>query len=235
MQNDDTPGPAPVDPTNVGGGRDRPASEFDPIAVADKIAEHLAEADKAVAAHREHSMAAGALLLDVQENHPKHMEAICNRIRLGRSRRAELLMIAGGRKTLQESKAQNRARVQRHRTKKKAAAVPPPRPSESPLQRPVMDDPPQPANRGNDVDPDASADAMKMAHAAAETQIEPDTPKPTPKPGKSFKTSNVALAQFKVAVDHWLKQMSEDDTTEALAYAKTVGDRHIAKIREIAA
>ena len=71
MQNDDTPGPEPVDPTiprNVG-GRDIPhipATEFDPIAVGDEIAGHIAEADKAIAANREHSLAAGALLLDVQ-------------------------------------------------------------------------------------------------------------------------------------------------------------------------
>jgi hypothetical protein len=52
-------------------------ADFDPIAVADKIAGHLAEADKADAANREHSRAAGALLLDVQVNHPKHMDAIC--------------------------------------------------------------------------------------------------------------------------------------------------------------
>jgi hypothetical protein len=108
-------------------------SKFDPIAVADKIAGHLAEADKADAAKREHSIAAGALLLDVQVNHPKHMDAICDRIGLKRSRRAELLMIARGRKTLEQSKAQNKARVKRHRTKKKAAALPPQRPSENPL------------------------------------------------------------------------------------------------------
>jgi hypothetical protein len=164
------------------------------------------------------------------------MDAICDRIGLKRSGRAELLMIARGRKTLEQSKAQNKSRVKRHREKKKAAALPPQRPSENPLHRPVMDDPSQPENRGNHVDPDASADAVKMAHAAAEAQTEPDPePKPTSKPGKSFKNSEVALAQFKVAVDHWLKQMSADDTTEAIAYAKTIGDRHITKIREIGA
>jgi hypothetical protein len=45
-------------------------TNFDPIAVGDEIAGHLAEADKAAAAKHEHSMAAGTLLIDVQENHP---------------------------------------------------------------------------------------------------------------------------------------------------------------------
>jgi hypothetical protein len=228
MQNDDTPGPAPVDPTNVGSGCDRPhipATDFDPIAVGNKIAEHLTEADKAVAANREHSMAAGALLLDVAQNHPKHLDAICDRIRLGLSRRKELMMIAGGRKTLAQSRADNAKRQARHKANKRAKRLPPPRP-ERPLPDPVT------AKSGNDLDPEASADAMKMAHAAAEAQTEPDPePKPTSTPGKSF----VALAQFKVAVDLWLKQMSADDTAKAIAYAKTIGDRHIAKIREIAA
>jgi hypothetical protein len=209
---------------------------FDPIAVGDKIAGHLAEADKAFAANREHSKAAGVLLLDVQENHSKHMDAICRRIGLKRSSRAELLMIAGGRKTLAQSKAENTSRVKRHRAKKKAAALPPPPPSENPLHRPVMDDPSQSANRGNDVDPDASADATKVAQVAAEAQTEPDSePKPTSKPAKSWKNSEVALAEFKYAVDHWIKQLSLVDTAKAIAYANAVGEQHRAKILEMAA
>jgi hypothetical protein len=224
---------SPVRPVNVGNGRDRPhipATDFDPIAVGDKIAEHLAEADKADAVKREHSIAAGTLLLDVHVNHPEHLDAICDRIGLKRSRRAELLMIARGRKTPEQSKAQNKARVKKHRAKKKAAALQAPRPSENPLHRPVTDDPSQPENQSNDVDPNASVEAVKVAQVEAEAQTASDSePKPTSKPAKSCKNSLVALVQFKIAVDHWIMQLSADDTVEALAYAKTVGEQHIAK------
>src|SRR5580704_16337760 len=100
--------------------------KYDPIAVGDKIADHLKKADEAVEANREHCMAAGGLLLDVQENHPKHMETICKRIGLGLSRRKELLMIAGGRKTLDQSRAENAERQRRFKDKKKRSRVPPP-------------------------------------------------------------------------------------------------------------
>jgi hypothetical protein len=209
-------------------------TEFDPIAVGDKIAGHLAMADKAVAANREHSKAAGALLLDVQKNHPKHMDAICDRIGLGRSRRAELLMIAGGRKTLEQSKAQNKARVKRHRAKKNAPVLLPPAPSENPLHRDVMDDPVEPQNRGNPANPDARADAMKVAQVAAEAQAGPDS-EPTPAPKARKRNSKVALAEFKFAVDHWIKQLSSADTAEAIAYARAVGEQHRAGMLEMAA
>jgi hypothetical protein len=213
-----------------------PATEFDPIAVGDRIAGHIAEANKAIDAYREHSVAAGTLLLDVQKNHPQHLDAICKRIGLGRSRRAELLAIAGGRKTLAQSKAQNKARVKKHRAQKKAAALPPAPPSENPLHRAVMDDPFEPATRENGVDPEASADAVETAHAAAEAPTEPGFEGPkSSKAGKGWKNSEKAFAEFKFAVDHWLTQMSAEDTAKAIAYAKMVGDHHVAKIRKIAA
>jgi hypothetical protein len=111
--------------------------KYDPIAIGDSIASHLKKADEAVAASREHFMAAGVLLLDVQENHPKHMEAICKRIGLGRTRRKELLMIAGGRKTLEQSRAENAERQRRFKDKKKKSRLPPPEPAEEPLPVPV--------------------------------------------------------------------------------------------------
>jgi hypothetical protein len=175
-------------------------------------------------------------LLAVQLNHPEHLKAICKRIGLKRSRQAELLMIARGRKTVEQSKAQNKARVNRHRAKKKAAALQPPRPSEIPLHPPVMDDPSPPANRTNDVGAEASADAMKVAEVAADAQTGPDSePKLTPKPTRSWKNSAAALAEFKYAVNQWIKQMSPDHAAEAIAYAKAVGELHCAKILEMAA
>jgi hypothetical protein len=211
-------------------------TNFDPIAVGDEIAGHLVEADKAAAANHEHSTAAGTLLLDVRENHPEHLDAICDRIGLGRSRRAELMMIAGGRKTVEQSRAQNKARVEKHRAKKKAATFPPPRPSENPLHPPVMDVPSKPAKQSHDVAPEASADATNVAEVAADAQTGADSEaKPVSKPARSWKNSAAALAEFKVAVKHWIRQMSPDDTAEAIAYAKAVGEQHSAKMLETAA
>jgi hypothetical protein len=48
------------------------------------------------------------------------------------------------------------------------------------------------------------------------------------------KKSAVAFAQFKYALDHWIKQLSLDDTAEAIAYAKAAGERHSAKILKMA-
>jgi hypothetical protein len=92
-------------------------AEFNPVAVGDKIAEHLAEAEKAIGICHERSKAAGVLLLDVAQNHPKHMEPIRIRLGLGDSRRKELLMIAGGRRTLEESRAEPAKRQARFKAK----------------------------------------------------------------------------------------------------------------------
>jgi hypothetical protein len=114
-----------------------PAGTFDPIAVGDKIKEHLAEADyaqeeseaawvtqyKADARARRHTRAAAKLLLDVKKHHAEHLDPICERIGLGQSRRYELLAIVEGRKTEEETKAGTNRRVQKHRKKKKEAAT----------------------------------------------------------------------------------------------------------------
>jgi len=99
-------------------------SKFDPIAVGDKIAGYLAEADKAKGAVIEHSKVAGALLVEVAEKHPKYLESICSRIHLGRSRLNELMQIAGGRKTAEEIKANTQKRVAKCRAKAKALPNP---------------------------------------------------------------------------------------------------------------
>jgi hypothetical protein len=100
------------------------ATEFDPVAVAHKIADLVVKADKAKAQQLKHTMAAGVLLLDVKENHPDHFESICERVGLSRSRRGELLMVASGKRTHEENKKRTRDRVNRHRAKKKANALP---------------------------------------------------------------------------------------------------------------
>jgi hypothetical protein len=99
-----------------------------------------------------------------------------------------------------------------------------------------MDDPSTPANPSNDAAPEASADATNVAEIAADAQTGPDSePKPVSKPTRSWKNSAAALAQFKYAVNHWIKQMNPDDTAEAIAYAKAVGEQHRSKMLEMAA
>jgi hypothetical protein len=142
-----------------------PNTAFDLIAVGDKITFHLGEAEKALKAseqaydeHTTHRRTAAALLLDVAQNHPEYLEELCTRIKLGLSRRKELLAIAGGKKTVEKSRADNTARQRRHRAKKrKSASI-----KTEPLQGPVT------AKSGNGTDPDESADDRKRAYAAAE-------------------------------------------------------------------
>jgi hypothetical protein len=150
--------------------------KFDPIAVGDKIAEHIVAADQAKGAIVEHSKAAGALLIEVQDKHPKHLKAICDRIGLGRSRVYELMQIAGGRKTAEQVKAATAKRVQRHRARKK----------------------PEPASVTSDV-----TDAVDV---------------PSPPVAIPFPSSKRALAEFKIAVDHWMPKMTAAARAEAVDY-----------------
>ena len=202
-------------------------TEFNPIAVGDKIAGHIAAADRAKEAHDTESKTAGALLLDVAQNHPEHLEAICARIGLGLSRRKELLMIAGGRRTLEKSRADNKARQDRHRAKKRALT------KRKPLQPPVTAD----KGSGNKVDPDVGAEAMKAAQAAAEgqpqaagpTPVEPIKPDPkTTIEGKvttKRRPSDQALAEFKFATRQYLPDMNPHDQRKAIEYVSEMIER----------
>jgi hypothetical protein len=186
---------------------------FDPVAVGEKIRSHLEKADKAKATQLEHAKAAGVLLLDAKENHPEHYGAICERLDLGHSRIGELLMIASGKRTQEETKTRTRARINKHRAKKRA--IPPAKPKCDPLQPDVTD--------GSDVVPDASA--MRGAQAAAEPQ--PEGPRPTAvnptskgRPGRSVVQSDQALAEFKLAARHSLPDMNTDDRRRAIDFVK---------------
>ena len=105
---------------------------FDPNKVADEIAALETEAQNSFTAakgefataqgvYTTRSEAIAALLWDVQQNHPEHMEAVCERANIGTSRRYELLQIGGGRKTIEKSRAENAARQSRLQVKRKAA------------------------------------------------------------------------------------------------------------------
>jgi hypothetical protein len=87
---------------------------FDPIAVADEIAALETEAqDKLAEAEDEfksRSEKIAAILWDVKQHHPEHLDAICERAKIGRSRRYELLRIGSGRETAKQSRKESAKR-----------------------------------------------------------------------------------------------------------------------------
>jgi hypothetical protein len=46
----------------------------------------------------------------VKEHHPEHLKAICERAKIGRSRRKELLQIGRGSKTIEQSRKESAER-----------------------------------------------------------------------------------------------------------------------------
>src|ERR1700687_5547299 len=81
---------------------------FAPIAVADEIAALETEAqDKLAEAEDEFKSSSekiAAILWDVKQHHPEHLDAICERPKIGRSRRYELLRIGSGREAGKQSR-----------------------------------------------------------------------------------------------------------------------------------
>jgi hypothetical protein len=163
-------------------------SNFDPIAIGNEIAALETEAQSKLAdakgefASRSEKIA--AILWDVQQQHPEHLKAICERAKIGRSRRKELLQIGRGSKTIDQSRKESAERQTKSRANKKARAVT------------VM--------------------APKSAHAANESDAAPAT-KPKPAPSESAQ----ALAEFKVACDHWLPQLDGRDQAKASTYVNS--------------
>jgi hypothetical protein len=147
---------------------------FDPIAVGDEIAAYELEAAKAKGSLLECSKKSGALLLDVQQNHPEHLEVICTRVGISRSRRYELLAIAGGRRTEEENRQISKARQDRKREKDKAAkALPAPKLEESVTtdvtdSQTSVDEP----ETTTDDDPEVSAERRKAEYSAMENAAE---------------------------------------------------------------
>jgi septum formation inhibitor MinC len=204
-------------------------TKFDPIAVGDQIADHLSKADSAKASQLEHSTAAGALLLDVQKNHPKHLESICERIGLGHSRRGELLMIASGRRTQEENKRISKARQDKKRAKDrdaKAKALPPPKPEPPESVTPVVTDSPEASaarRKAEYAAMEAAAEVQPVDVAAPKSQPAPAEPVALPK--SKVTPSGQALAEFKVAADCWISKMSKRDSHEAILYAMAIYNR----------
>jgi hypothetical protein len=114
---------------------------FDPIAIGDDVAALEREAQSKLAdaksefASRSEKIA--AILWDVKQHHPEHLDAICERAEIGLSRRKELLQIGSGRKTIRQSRQATAARQAKFKAKKKANAAEPPT-SEAVTEAPVM-------------------------------------------------------------------------------------------------
>ena len=56
-------------------------------------------------------------------HHPEHLKAICERAKIGRSRRKELLQIGRGSKTIEQSRKESAKRQSRSRANRKARAM----------------------------------------------------------------------------------------------------------------
>jgi hypothetical protein len=100
---------------------------FDPIAIGDEVAALETEARsklahaKAEFASRSEKIA--AILWNVKQHHPEHLDAICERAKIGLSRRKELLQIGSGRTTIKQSRQATAARQAKFKAKKKANAA----------------------------------------------------------------------------------------------------------------
>jgi hypothetical protein len=100
---------------------------FDAIAIGDEVAALEREAQSKLAdakgefASRSEKIA--AILWKVKQDHPEHLDAICKRAGIGRSRRKELLQIGSGRKTVKQSRQTTAARQAKFKAKKKANAA----------------------------------------------------------------------------------------------------------------
>src|SRR5450755_1918468 len=95
--------------------------------VADEIAALETEAqDKLAEAEDEfksRSEKIAAILWDVKQLHPEHLDAICERAKIGRSRRYEVLRIGSGRETAKQSRKESAKRQTKSRATKKARAA----------------------------------------------------------------------------------------------------------------
>ena len=136
-------------------------SNFDPIAIGDEVAALEREAQSKLAdakgefASRSEKIA--AILWNVKQHHPEHLDAICERAEIGLSRRKELLQIGSGRKTIKQSRQATAARQAKFKAKKKAHAAEPPK-SEAVTKAPVTA-----SKAGNNAHPAQSAADMSAA------------------------------------------------------------------------
>ena len=90
-------------------------SNFDPIAIGNEIAALEIEAQSKPANAKDEftsrSEKIAAILWEVKVHHPEHLKAICERAKIGRSRRKELFQIGRGSKTIEQSRQESAERL----------------------------------------------------------------------------------------------------------------------------
>jgi hypothetical protein len=148
------------------------------------------------------------MLWNVQQHHPEYLDEVCERAGIGTSRRYELLQIGGGRKTIAQSRQDTAARQQKFKAKKKKAKQ----------------------LAAAEAAKDISVTTPKGNGKAAAKQDSTDKGKPAGKPKKAatakpekapaLSKSAKALAEFKVACDHWLSHLDECDKVRAVNYVQ---------------
>jgi pyruvate/2-oxoglutarate dehydrogenase complex dihydrolipoamide acyltransferase (E2) component len=178
-----------------------PTPNFDPVAIGNEIAKLEAEAQNSFTAAKGEYEAAGALyisrseviaaiLWDVAQNHSEHLDAVCEHAKIGTSRRYELLQIGGGRKSIEQSRAENAARQKRLQDKRKAAV----------------------AEQKKAAAAAAAARPLVTEKATAK-QGKADKGKSAAKP-KPIKSS-MALAEIDAFTKHWFPLLNERDLVKA--------------------
>jgi hypothetical protein len=184
------------------------------IALATKISEAVKAVDVAVATQNERAKAAGLLL------HEKFLK-LCDGLQY--SRAMDLIAVATDRTTFEKLKADNAARQQKHRDKKKSLHKPEPKvlpkPNPEPFVRDVTDDPeasaaarkkklppPIPTDFRITESTEVSIDERKAQ--MADLDLSPQE--------RAAKESARCLAEFTVACRTWLPKMTEADRQKAL-------------------
>ena len=168
-----------------------------------EIVAHITAGDQAKDKAVEHYKAAGLLLLDVSKTTSQGFHDFYAPPRgLRASRAYELMQMAGGRKTVEQIRADTKKRVDRHRAKNK----------QRPLEEPVTDN-----ATLEDKQEVAPADAHEAVPAADEPEVvPPHTPEGTP--ADPFPMWERAFAEIKFAVDAWMPKMTLVTRGRALAY-----------------
>jgi ATPase subunit of ABC transporter with duplicated ATPase domains len=153
------------------------------------------------------SEAVAAILWDVAQYHPEHLDAVCECAKIGESRRYELLQIGGGRKTIAQSRQDTAARQQKFKAKKKKAK----QLAAAEAAKADSVTTPKVTEKATAKRSKAGMDKPDKPKKAATAR-----PEKAPAPSKSEK----ALVEFKVACDRWLPHLTECDKLRAVNYVQ---------------
>jgi hypothetical protein len=172
---------------------------FDVEAAAEQLKQYQVEIENYKAGQIASTRKAAKLLLNVAQNHSKDLDKVCDLAGIGRSRRMELLAIARGRKTEQQTRDDTnnrskkrrdaeRAKKKHHDSKRAKKPAELQRPEVSPLHPPATD-----------------------TGGAGAAPLKPP-----------LSTPNEAMANFRYACEAWLPKMPPVAKPAALRFALQV-------------